>query len=269
MRVVHGEVADDDGHGQGDGEHSGQRAQGSDEHAHVRLWRHVAVPDRGHGDQRPPKAQRYAVEVIVRVGLDALRVVHQAGEYDDAQHQEEHEQRQLLGRCPKRLHEDFQPGRVSRQLEQPHYPDNREKFEYVSVLQVRCKLLQDQVDVEAERGDVVDDVDGRLDELAFVGRRDEPHQDLEREPSVAHALDVKERLVRVRLRLVQHPCGRVVRRVHRYVFDDGHPHVRVRLQAERQDGHAYEENGHDADDLRTHAQGGRRSSSVRVGVLGT
>lgn len=185
----------------------------------------------------------------MRVGLDALRVVHQAGEYHDAQHQEEHQQRQLLGGRPERLHQYLQPGRVSGELEQPHDPDDWEELEYVGVFQVWRELLQYQVDVERQRGDVVDDVHRRLDELTLVRRGDEPHQDLEREPCVAHALDVEERLVRIRLRLVQHPGGRVVRSVHRDVLDDRHPHVRVRFQAKRQDRHAYEEHGHDSDYL--------------------
>jgi len=55
--------------------------------------------------------------------------------------------------------------------------------------------------------------------------------------------------MRIRLRLVQHPGGRVERSVHRDVLDDRHPHVRVRFQAKRQDRHAYEEHGHDTDYL--------------------
>lgn len=134
MRIVHGEVGNDDGNGQGYGEHTGQRAQGAHEHAHVRFWRHVPVTDRGHCYQRPPESQRYAVEIVVRVGLYALSVVHQAGEYHDAQHQEEHEQCQLLGRRPERLHKYLQPGRVSSQLEQSHDPYDREELEYVGIL---------------------------------------------------------------------------------------------------------------------------------------
>jgi len=72
----------------------------------------------------------------VRVGLDALGVVHQAGEYHDSQHQEEHQQRQLLGGRPERLHQYLEPGRVSGELEQPHDPDDREELEYVRVFQV-------------------------------------------------------------------------------------------------------------------------------------
>ena len=107
MRVVHREVAHDDGHGQGDRQHTGQRTQRTDKHADVRLGRHVAVPDGGHRDQRPPQPERDAVEVVVRVDLDALGVVDEAGEYHDAEHEEKHQQRQLLGGRPEGLDQDL------------------------------------------------------------------------------------------------------------------------------------------------------------------
>jgi len=78
----------------------------------------------------------------VRIRLDALRVVDEAGEDHDAQDEEEHQQGQLLGRGPERLDEDLQAGRVARQLEQPHDANDREELEDVSVLQVRCEPLK-------------------------------------------------------------------------------------------------------------------------------
>lgn len=168
VRVVHGEVADDDGNGQADGEHACQRAQGAHEHAHVRLGHHVPVAHRGHRHQGPPQPQRDTVEVVVRVSLDPLGVVDQAGEYDDAKHQEEYEQREFLSRRAERLDQDLQSGRVPRQLEQPHDANDAQELEDVGVFQVRGELLQDQVHVEAESGDVVDDVDGRFDELDAI-----------------------------------------------------------------------------------------------------
>ena len=38
--------------------------------------------------------------------------------------------------------------------------------------------------------------------------------------------------------------------IHRHVADDGHPEVGVSFEAEREDGHADEEDGHKSDDLR-------------------
>ena len=51
--------------------------------------------------------------------------------------------------------------RVSGELEKPEDANDREELEDVGVLEVRGQLLQDQVDVEAQRGDVVNDVDAR------------------------------------------------------------------------------------------------------------
>ena len=46
----------------------------------------------------------------MRVGLDSFCVVYQAGEDDNTQHQEEHEQRKLFGGGAKSLDEDLEPG---------------------------------------------------------------------------------------------------------------------------------------------------------------
>lgn len=51
---------------------------------------------------------------------------------------------------------------MSRKLEQAHDADDGEELEDVGVLQVRGELLQHQVDVEAQRGHAVDDVDRGL-----------------------------------------------------------------------------------------------------------
>lgn len=186
----------------------------------------------------------------MRIGLDPLGVVDEAGEDDDAQHQEKDEQRQLFGRRSKRLNEDLEAGRVSSQLEEPHDADDGEEFENVGVLQVRREFLQSQIDEERQGGNVVDDVDGRADEKELVGAGDEAHQDLDGEPRVANGFDVKESLVSVRLRLVQRPRRRIERRVNGHVADHRHPHVRVRFQAERQDRDANEKHGNQTHNLR-------------------
>lgn len=59
------------------------------------------------------------------------------------------------------------------------------------------------------------------------------YHNLDREPCVAHALDVEEGNVRIRLRLVQHPRGTSVRCAHGEILDERHSHVRVRLKAKR------------------------------------
>ena len=52
---------------------------------------------------------------------------------------------------------------MPRQFEQPEDSDNREKLEDVGVFEVRGHLLQHQVDVEAHRSHVVDDVDTEIE----------------------------------------------------------------------------------------------------------
>jgi len=103
--------------------------------------------------------------------LQPFRVVHQAGEHDDAQHQEKHEQRQLLGRRFERVDEYLQPGRVPRQFEQPQYANDGEKFQYFRVVEtVGQRALEHRVRVEAQRGHEVDDVHRRLGEVREIGR---------------------------------------------------------------------------------------------------
>lgn len=64
---------------------------------------------------------------------------------------------------------------MSGQLEQPHNPYNREELKDVRILEMRGELLQTEIDIEAHRGYVVDDVDRSFDELALARTCDEPH----------------------------------------------------------------------------------------------
>ncbi len=104
--------------------------------------------------------------------------------------------------------------------------------------------LQQHVRVEAQRGDEVDPVERRLEEVQDGGRHHEADDDLEREPDVARELNVGEGLVREGLRLVERPVGDVpVRVAHGDVAYHGHPTIRVRLQAKREDRGQDEEHG--------------------------
>ncbi len=248
MRVEKREVGHDDGHGQRDGQHAGERAQRADEHAHVRLGRHVAVPDRRHGDDGPPEPDGDGREVIVRVELDALGVVDERREDDDAEDEEEDEQGEFVRRRLEGVDEDLEPRGVPRQLEEPHDPDDGEELEDIVLL---LEVSEQEVQVEAQRRHEVNDVDGGAHELELVVGHDEADDDLEREPRVARALDVEEGLVRLGARLLQGPRrdGAVLAAEHGDVLDDGHAHVRVRLEAEGQDGHDDEEDACHRDDL--------------------
>ena len=250
MTVIHRKVADDHGHRQGDREDTGEGAQRADEHPHVGLGHHVAVADGGHRDQCPPQAQRYALEVVLRIVLGTLRVVDEACEYHDAKDEEEDQQRELLGGGAERLDEDLEAGRVTGELEQSHDTYDAQELEDVGVLQVGGETLQRQVQVEAQRGDHVDQVHRTLDEHATVRASGDTYEELDGEPSVAHALDVEKEVVGVRVRLVHRPGGTVAG-VHRSVHDHRHPHVRVRLEAERQDRDTDEQNRDYANHLRS------------------
>ena len=81
------------------------------------------------------------------------------------------------------------------------------------------------------------------------GKMNEPGEDFDGEPGVADALDVEEGVVGVGLRLVQRPGRGIGRRLHRDVADHRHPHVRMRLEAKRQDRYADEEDRDQAHDL--------------------
>ena len=60
------------------------------------------------------------------------------------------------------------------QLEQPEDPDDGEELEDVGVLDVGDVLLEEEVGVEADGGDVVDHIHRRLQKVALVGTRDKP-----------------------------------------------------------------------------------------------
>lgn len=114
VRVEHREVRDNDGNGQRYGQHAGQCAQGTDQHPHVGLRRHVSVAHGRHGDQGPPETLRDAREIVLGVRLQTLRVVDERGEDDDAQDEKEDEQEQLLSTRLERVDEDLESPRMTR-----------------------------------------------------------------------------------------------------------------------------------------------------------
>ena len=106
--VEEGEVGDDDRHGEGDGQHTGQRAQGPDKHADVSLGRHVTVTHCGHGDNGPPQALGDALKVVVGVVLNAFSVIDERSKYDNTQNKEKDEQNQFLRRRLECMYENLQ-----------------------------------------------------------------------------------------------------------------------------------------------------------------
>jgi len=57
---------------------------------------------------------------------------------------------------------------MSCELEQSHDTDDREELQDIGILQVGSKLLENEVDVEGQRGNVVDDIYGGFDKLTLA-----------------------------------------------------------------------------------------------------
>ncbi len=88
-----GEVGHDDGDGEGDDEHSAERADAADDLAQHGGGHHVAVAQRRHGHDGVPERGRDGREGGVLHAL--LAVEHDGGENDDGHGQREHQEAQL------------------------------------------------------------------------------------------------------------------------------------------------------------------------------
>jgi len=107
---------------------------------------------------------------------------------------------------------------------------------------------EQEVEVERQRGDKIDNVDGGPNERQLAGTDHEADENLECEPRVADALDVEESIVRIGPSLVQHPRRRTIcpdggRRQRDgaageprkgNVLDRRNAHARMRLETERE-----------------------------------
>ena len=89
VTVEHAEIRDDNWHGQGNDQDTGQGAKGAHNEAGVSLGHHITVAHCGHRDDGPPKALGNALEVVGRISLQSFGVIDQRGEYHHAQHEEE------------------------------------------------------------------------------------------------------------------------------------------------------------------------------------
>ena len=63
---------------------------------------------------------------------------------------------------------------MSRQLEQSQNANDAEELEDVRVLDVGDEMLEDKVGVEADGGHKVNNIDGRLEKITFVGTTKKP-----------------------------------------------------------------------------------------------
>ena len=164
VAVKHAEVGDDNWDGERDDEDAAEGAERSDDEARPGLGDHVAVADGGHGDDGPPQPLRDALEVVLRVGVQPLGVVHEAGEDDHAEDEEEDEQRELLGARLESVDQDLEARRVTGELEEPQDADDGEELQDVGVVHIGKEVLQQHVRIETERGYKVDPVEERLQE---------------------------------------------------------------------------------------------------------
>ena len=187
--------------------------------------------------------------------MQSLCIVDQACEDDHAQHEEEHQEGELLRARLERVDQDLQARRVASQLEKPQDPDYGEELQNVGIFDVFEVILQQHVAVKAQGGNKVDPVQRRLDEDFDGGGDDEADDELEGEPDVADELDEEEGLVRIGLGLVQGPeCDVVSDVANGDVADDWNPTVGVGLQAERQDGYEDEEDGGEGNHLKNEGE---------------
>lgn len=88
------------------------------------------------------------------------------------------------------------------------------------------------------------------------------HQNFECEPAIANALDVKEKLVCVRLRFVQRPRGAVVSRFNRDIPNNRNSHIRMCFQTKWNNRYANEKDGYYAHNLNMNTPKSRRESKL-------
>lgn len=115
------EITDDDGHGQGDGQHARDGAQRADQLAPHSHRPHVSVADGGHRDDGPPKGARDGPELSL--GVIGVGEEHGRRKQDDADEEEEHEQRQFAHRRLQSLAENLQTFGMSRQFKDSEHSD--------------------------------------------------------------------------------------------------------------------------------------------------
>ena len=199
----------------------------------------------------PPERFGYALEVSVLFG--DLGEVNGRAEQDHADDKEEHEQAELLHGGVQRLAEDLQTLEVPAQLEYPedaHEANDAQESERHGL--ARLALLVGKYGAERDEvgydGHNVDDVHDALEEHELERTRNEPDDELEREPHDAYGLDDEERLGELwQVVLDDLECfvSLSVEVVDAIALEVGH-----RLQAEDDNAGQYDRDGQDGHDAR-------------------
>jgi len=154
LLVERREVVDDDRYRQRDDEHPADAATGADQLPPASPRALISVPDRRHGDRRPPERARDADEVRARLVL--LGEVDEAREDEDLDGEEHHEQAELLVAALQRVAERLQSGGVARQLEHAQDPKDAQQLDETrEVLEVSggVRLVDAERDVVRQDGD--------------------------------------------------------------------------------------------------------------------
>ena len=189
LLVERREVVDDDRNRKRDDEDAADAARGAHQLSPPRPRELVAVADCRHRDRRPPERTRNAHEVRSRLVL--LGEVDEAGEDEDLDGEEHHQQAELLVAALQREAERLQPGGMARQLEHSQDSKDAQKLDEAGeVVEMigGVGLVDAEWHVVGQDGDQVDHVESAPDELAAVRRGPQPHRVLEREPADAGRL---------------------------------------------------------------------------------
>lgn len=252
------EVGHDDGHGQRNGQHSGDGAQGPHDLTSDGDRVHVSVAHGGHRHHSPPERVRNAGEE--GVGVIGFREEHGTGEEDDPDEEEEDEKTQLPHAGLEGLAQDLETLGVPGELEdaedtdQPDDPKDGQRgglFATHVALILLCQLRA-QGDEVRDDGHDVDEIHDVLEELRFAGTGKEADDELEGEPDDAESLHDEER--------VGEDVG--------FVWHGGVAHLHHTLPVVLQLGQGLQAEDHDGDEDDHHRDDGDAPGRPRaLGVL--
>ena len=150
----------------------------------------ISVPDRRHGNNRPPERVRNAVDL--RVGLTELGVVDGAGKHQQADAQGDQEESESFEAGPERQQQYLKSDGMFRQFENADQPDDAQEGQRcarLGALAAHCRQNVEQRYVVGQNRDDVHDVLEVSPERQLRRARDESNDRLDGEPGRARRLD--------------------------------------------------------------------------------
>ena len=182
----------------GQRQNAGNCARRTDQLSPVTDGHFVSVPDRRHGDNRPPESVRNTVNLRVR--LAELGVVDGAGEDQQADAEGDQKQPESFEAGAEREHQDLESDGMFRQLEDADQPDDAQEGQrrarFGAFATHRGQNVE-QRHVVRQDGHDVDDVLEIAPERQLRRTRDEPNDRLDGKPSRTRCLDQEERIEEV------------------------------------------------------------------------